>query len=108
MQLLLISEITASPGCSAGDVVGVFDDSHVFSAKERELFSILYTSKTRDEIEKSVGVDIIGGSKTIIVAVIDGIRKKLKIKNMPQYLLHHDVNGLTSNLLKAEWQDYAG
>ncbi len=41
-QLLTISSTTAKTGIQAeGDVVGVFEDSHIFSEDEKKLFTII-------------------------------------------------------------------
>jgi hypothetical protein len=50
MQLLTISARTLSPGCSIGDIVGVFPDAHVFSANENDIFTIIPVTLTEAEI----------------------------------------------------------
>ena len=50
-QLLLISEKTYREGLNEiGDIVGVFDDSHVFSEKEHEYFTIQKVKDTKEDI----------------------------------------------------------
>ena len=50
MQLLLITKATETPTSKVGDIVGIFDDKHVFSPAEVAGFDIIKNTKfTKDQ-----------------------------------------------------------
>lgn len=51
MQLLLIDKKSLSPGCTVGDVVGVFPDSHQFSPREYDIFRVVRVDMTAEGID---------------------------------------------------------
>ena len=50
MQLLTISEKTQNANQIIGDIIGIFPDSHTFSEHEQNIFTIINTTLTEEEI----------------------------------------------------------
>ena len=52
-QLLLIKEasLTAADNRQIGDIVGIFDDNHVFTNREKELFNIVKVESSREVLD---------------------------------------------------------
>ena len=53
-QLLKISTRRTNPYNEVGDIIGVFEDSHIFSENERNKFDIEKIKGTREEVEKNM------------------------------------------------------
>jgi hypothetical protein len=51
MQLLTIAPKTSNQDQKIGDIVGIFPDDHIFSDHEYDIFLIVHTDLTREEIE---------------------------------------------------------
>lgn len=51
MYLLLIDKKSLSSGCAVGDVVGAYPDKHEFSMLEKDIFRIVKTDLTVEEID---------------------------------------------------------
>lgn len=68
VQLALINAVTKNEINNLGDVIGIFEDSHVFSATEQHCFDIVQVAGiTRTQCKNVVlalPVDSTGGIKT--------------------------------------------
>jgi len=54
-KLLLIADATVRSGASVNDLVGVFDDSHIFSTAELATFRVVSVAVyTKDQIEAAL------------------------------------------------------
>ena len=55
-QLLLIAgkSLSDMDNRESGDLIGIFDDSHVFSEHERKIFDVVKVKGSREEVEKSI------------------------------------------------------
>ena len=51
MQLLTISEKTQNANQFIGDIIGIFPDTHIFSDHEHDIFTIIHTDVTQEEID---------------------------------------------------------
>jgi len=59
-QLLLITEksLSAKDNRQVGDVVGIYDDRHVFSKAEQDMFEVVKVSGSRETLQSAASPEV--------------------------------------------------
>jgi hypothetical protein len=106
MQLLTISQKTQNNDQKIGDIIGVFPDTHIFSDHEHDIFNIIHTDLTEEEInaKKPIMRPIVEPEVSIEYAIAEGKTEQALTMPSPeeQMIRKPTMNLVTMNELNEE------